>query len=928
MRSNEHTGMKIDFGGVVDALPGLVWTTQADGRSDFVNRGWREFTGLGLDEAIGHGWQTAIHPEDLTSFRRSWELIRRSGIAKEMDARLRRFDGQYRWFVLHPSPLPEDDSRHQRWCWLGLDADERAATDGRLRRLFDMMPIQVGFLNGAMVLEFANAQSLKDFNMTFEQLEQWTTSGIIHVDDHEKNHREVARLLATGEMTDMEIRMLHPNGAYRWTRARCVPVRDAQGNIVRYVTCQIDVDDLKRAEALLAAEVRLLEMVARGEPLPQVLGALSRHVEELCGVCSCSVQVVAPDRKHFQVAAGSRLPNVFYDILDGKAIDSGYDPCSLAVIEKTPVITADLANDPRWEGSPWLPAMNSLGFVSCRAMPILSASAEVSGVVAVYRSGRASTAIKEEEVIDRFTKIAGIAIDRAQGDAALQARERELREALAQLSGGQRLSKTGSFTSDIQQDRHRWSDELYRILEIDRATPPRLEAVRDRIHPEDMQLFDAEIQRRLEGRGGDFNFRVVTPRGGLKHLRGVSQVIEQMEGRPIFMGTIQDVTESKLAEAALKAQEADLRQAYSYLTEAQRISKTGSFTWDVYADEHKWSEEIRRTFGFDPDVQVTMGMIRTAVHPEDRAEVERVLGGAVEGRDFDLVFRILTREGEVRHAHIVGHRIEHITGRPVFLGALQDITESKVAEEALNRARSELAHVARVATLNAMTASIAHEVSQPLSGIMTNANTCVRMLAADPPNLAGAAETARRTIRDANRASEVIKRLRAMFSTKAPAMEMAGLNDVAREVIALSMGELRRAGALLQTDFADDLPPVRVDRVQLQQVILNLLLNAADAMAGVEDHPRTLLVRTGLHDDGSVKLLVRDSGVGINPETVEQLFDSFYTTKAKGMGVGLSISRSIVTRHDGRLWAEANEGPGATFSFCIPSASAHAEGYR
>jgi PAS domain S-box-containing protein len=396
------------------------------------------------------------------------------------------------------------------------------------------------------------------------------------------------------------------------------------------------------------------------------------------------------------------------------------------------------------------------------------------------------------------------------------------------------------------------------------------------------------------------------------------------EAGPSSWALSQDVTESKLAEAALKAREADLRQAYSYLTEAQRLSRTGSFTWDVYADEHNWSEEIRRTFGFDPDVQVTMGMIRAAVHPEDKAEVERVLGGAAEGRDFDLIFRILTREGEVRHAHIVGHRIEHIAGRPVFLGALQDITESKVAEEAANRARSELAHVARVATLNAMTASIAHEVSQPPSGILTNANTCVRMLAADPPNLAGAADTARRTIRDANRATEVIQRLRAMFSTKAPTMEMADLNEVAREVIALSMGELRRNGALLQTDFADKLPHVSVDRVQLQQVILNLLLNAADAMAGVEDRPRTLLVRTGLHDDGSVKLLVRDSGTGIDPATAGRLFDAFYTTKAKGMGVGLSISRSIIARHDGRLWAEANEGPGATFSFCIPSAQSDA----
>jgi PAS domain S-box-containing protein len=791
MRSDEHAGMKIDFGGVVEALPGLVWTTQADGRSDFVNRGWREYTGLGLDEAIDHGWQAAIHPDDLTSFVQSWDLIRQSGIAREIDARLRRFDGQYRWFVFRPSPLPEDDTERdncdRRWCWLGTYADESASADGRLRRLLDAVPLQMGFLNTAMVLEFANLKSLRDFNMTFEQLEQWTSSGIIHADDHETNSKHIAALLS-GKTYKSELRFLYPNGAYRWTQAVCVPMRDAHGNVVCYVTCQVDIDDLKQAEALLAAEVKLLEMVARSEPLAHVLDALSHHVEELCGGCFCSVLLVASDRKHFQIGAGSSLPDAWHENFNGKSIHSSYDPCSLSIIEKAPVISSDLANDPRWQGSPWLQVMNSLGFGSCCAMPILAASGEVSGVVAAWRPGPVAPAPREEGLIDRFTKIAGIAIDRTEADAALQARQRELREALAQLSEGQRISKTASFTSDIRLDRHRWSDEFYRIFEIDPDTPPRLDALRARIHADDLQLFNAEMQRRIEGIGSDFNFRVVTPKGGLKHIRGVSQVIE------------------------------------------------------------------------------------------------------------------------------------HIAGRPIFMGVIQDVTESKVAEEALNRARSELAHVARVATLNAMTASIAHEVSQPLSGILTNANTCVRFLAADPPNLAGAAETARRTIRDANRATEVIQRLRAMFSTKAPTMEVADLNDVALEVIALSTGELRRAGALLRTAFADGLPRVNVDRVQLQQVILNLLLNAADAMAGVEDRPRTLLVQTGLHDDGSVRLLVRDSGTGINPATADKLFDAFYTTKAKGMGVGLSISRSIIERHNGRLWAEANEGPGATFSFCIPSA--------
>lgn len=241
--------------------------------------------------------------------------------------------------------------------------------------------------------------------------------------------------------------------------------------------------------------------------------------------------------------------------------------------------------------------------------------------------------------------------------------------------------------------------------------------------------------------------------------------------------------------------------------------------------------------------------------------------------------------------------------------------------EAQNRTRLELTHVERLATLSTMTASITHEVSQPISGILTNANTCVRMLTADPPNVVGATETARRTIRDANRASEVIQHLRAMFAKKTPTMEMVDLNDAAREVIALSSAELRRRGAEWQTEFTEPLRAVSGDRVQLQQVILNLLLNAADAMAEIEDRPRTLRVQTLLEGGDRVKLLVRDSGVGLDPRGIEKLFEAFHTTKAHGLGIGLAISRSIIESHKGQLWATANDGLGATFGFSIPSAS-------
>lgn len=247
--------------------------------------------------------------------------------------------------------------------------------------------------------------------------------------------------------------------------------------------------------------------------------------------------------------------------------------------------------------------------------------------------------------------------------------------------------------------------------------------------------------------------------------------------------------------------------------------------------------------------------------------------------------------------------------------------ERALNEEALNKARSELAHVARVMSLGALTASIAHEVNQPLSGIITNASTCMRMLGADPPNIDGARETMKRTIRDGRRASDVIARLRALFSKKDETAELVDLNQATREVITLSLSELHRNRVILKPELASDLPHVTGDRVQLQQVILNLLRNASDAMTTIVDRPRQLIIKTEPEADGRVRLSVQDTGVGFDVESVNKLFEAFYTTKSDGMGIGLSVSRSIIENHNGTLTARPNDGPGATFSFSIPCAA-------
>ena len=380
-----------------------------------------------------------------------------------------------------------------------------------------------------------------------------------------------------------------------------------------------------------------------------------------------------------------------------------------------------------------------------------------------------------------------------------------------------------------------------------------------------------------------------------------------------------EIAERRLVEERLLQEERELKRSEAFLAEAQRLSSTGSFWWRVATDEIIWSEEAYRIFEFDRGAPITLERILTRVHPEDVKVFHETADRARRtGSDFECQYRLLMSDRSVKHLQVIAHGNPDQSGRSEYLGAVQDVTERRLSEEALNKLRSELAHVARVTSLGTLTASIAHEVNQPLSGIITNASTCLRMLNDNPPNVDGARETARRTIRDGNRASEVITRLRALFGKKAATQESLDLNEAIREVIALLLSELRRNRVILRTDLADDLPPVAGDRVQLQQVVLNLLLNASEAMSGVDDRPRQLVVKTERDGGDRVRLSVQDSGMGVDPLELERLFETFYTTKNGGMGIGLSVSRSIIESHQGGLWAAANDGPGATFAFSIP----------
>jgi PAS domain S-box-containing protein len=730
---------------IIDTIPTTAWTTRPDGYCDFLNQRWLDYAGMTCEQALGWGWSAAIHQADRGQMLANWQSALASGRPVEAEARMRRYDGAYRWFLFRANPLRDAAGNIVKWYGTNIDIEDRKRGEEALlarelswRQIVDNIPGFVATMSAAGEVEFLNRQTLEYFGKTSEELKNWSLIGAVHPDDLPRIIEARAQSIETGQVYEVEHRCRRADGVYRWFQVRGLPVRNEDGAITTWNLLLTDIEDRKQAEQAREANQRRLEM--------------------LVNLIPAFIQVLRPD------------------------------------------------------GS-------------------------------IMYANRAS------------------------------------------------LDYWGVTAEETQQAEFR--ARIFHPEDVARLHEERRQAL--------MRPVPFENEQRVLSKDGTYRW----------FLLRYNPLLDEQGRIERWYAIAIDIEERKRAEAQLE-------QAYLRLNEAQRVSKTGSFVSDLLLDIHDFSNEAFCIFELDPATRITRQTVRDLVLLEDLPAFDAGLERSMQGAEFDLVFRIRTARGDVKYLHALAHVLRHVEGRPLFIGAIQDVTDSKLAEQALSNARTELAHVTRVMTLGALTASIAHEVNQPLAGIITNAATCLRQLSAAPPNIDGAVATTQRTLRDGNRAAEVIARLRALYSHKEPKYETVDLNDATREVLALSMNELRRGRVTLRTQLDAGLPVVKGDRVQLQQVLLNLILNAADAMRDVPDRARDLLIATAMESANEVRLSVRDSGVGIDPQRIDRIFDAFYTTKATGMGMGLSISRSIIQSHQGRLWAAANEGPGATFSFCIP----------
>jgi PAS domain S-box-containing protein len=801
------------------------------------------------------------------------------------------------------------------------------------------------------------------------------------------------------------------------------------------VGLKIEIGERKRTEALLEGQRRVLEMMTADAPVSESLSALMRLIEAQVPGMVCSILLIDEEGVHLRHGAAPSLPLAYVKAIDGVAIGPAVGSCGTAAYLREAVVVEDIASDSRWEH--YRAVALPHGLRACWSTPIFDAHRRLLGTFAMYYREPALPEPEHLRLIEMATHIAALAISRHNAQAGLVKSEARLKDA-------QQLAHIGYWERDLIADRITWSDETWRIFGLQpRAGTLSQADLQKMIHPDDRRIqrdaLDAatKISRRY-----DVEYRVVRPDGEVRYVHARDDIAFDEAGRPIrIFGTMQDITERKQMENALRENERQLRLVvdtiptmawivlpdgvldfvnqrwleYSGLSLEEMLKAPTSTIhpddlpgvierWSVNLVSGEPSEEemrLRRADG-----QYRWFLVRTVPLRDEHGRILRWYGTSMDIEDRkraeeamresqQLLHQVLANlpvgvavcdragnillanaaskriwgetivSGDERRArskgfwHDSGKRIEpaewasvralsegHTTlnelidietfddqrkimrnsAAPIrneeghVVGAVivnEDVTEWTHVEETLRQTQAELARVARVTMMGELAASIAHEVNQPLAAVVTNADAASSWLAADPPDLHEAQQAVERIAQDGTRASEVIQRIRTLLNKREPSRAPEDLNELIQETVALTQPELKRRQVTAQVELLPGLPPVAIDRVQLQQVLLNLFVNAVESMSGVEDRPRVLCIRTECTED-AVEVAVQDSGAGIEPQHAERLFASFFTTKPNGLGMGLTISRSIIEAHGGRLWATPNDGSGTTFRFMLP----------
>ncbi len=744
--------------------------------------------------------------------------------------------------------------------------DKLREQEAELQQIVDLAPQLVTVFGPHRERLYANRILLDYLGISLDEWRQRPDSiEFLHPDDRERVHAHSDRALSSGAPYELEFRVRKSSGNYRWFLTRFSPVRDDKGQIMRWYVAATDIEDRKRAEEAL-------------------------------------------QQSQFYLAEGQRLAHIGSWAFDATGFSYwsselfriyGLDP-----VGKPPTVDEYLVlvhPEDRAFMKQGIAKMLDDHLAFDFTKRIVRPDGEIRHVRCV------GVPVTQEGIFQGFL---GTGMDVTEHELLTQ----ELRRREAYLEKAQRLSQTGSFGWRPDSGEIVWSDETYRIFEYDHVVKPTIDLAVQRVHPDDRPDFLKVIDSASAGATQfEHTYRVLLPDGSVKHVHALAHALQDSSGNREFVGAVTDVTSIKRAEEELRTSEA-------YLAEAQRLSQTGSWAWSPDRDIRYWSEECYRVLSFDPqDGFPRPEDFFQRLHPDDRPGFRELIQTAIrEKAEWETDYRIVHPDGRVRDIHVVGHPVLSTSGHLVeFVGTVIDVTERKRAEQErarLHQLEADLAHTNRVSTLGEMAASLAHEIKQPITAAITSANSCIEWLAHEPPNLDRARAAAARIDKYGNRAAEIIDRIRSFYKKSPPQRELVDVNGIIHEMLTLLEGEAFRSSVAMRTDLSTELPKIMVDRVQLQQVFMNLMLNAIEAM---KDSGGELTVKSKLQD-GQLQFSVSDTGVGLPTEKMDQIFSAFFTTKPQGSGMGLAISRSIVESHGGHLWASANSGAGATFHFTLP----------
>ena len=862
---------------IFETVPSLLWSSDPAGEPTQLNQRLLDYSGMRFEDFKHGGWEAFLHPDDFPESAKAFYHAIQTGTSYQAVNRLRRADGAFRWHHTRGEPLRDQEGRIVQWYGVSVDIDEAKTAEDRLRRseahLAEAQRLSHSgaiAANESRVLYFSEeAYRIWGFDPTLGLPSFEMMAERVHPDDRDRVLATIKHAFSGTKGYSHGYRILLPDGTVKHIESIGEPVLSPSGELFEVVATHIDVTERKRAEQALRESEHKLRQIF--ETVPGLLWSTDPAGEP--------TQL----NLRFLDYTGLRFENFMHG---GWQAFLHYDdfPETLRAF-----------NDAIQTGTSYQ---------------------------AVHRFRRADGEFRwhhtrGEPLRDRQGHIIqwyGLSVDIDEGKKA----EDLLRRSEAYLTEAQWLSHSGSAAFNDTTVLY-WSDETYRIFGFDpRNGLPSPAAVQQVIHPDDLERVREEARRAVrQKKDYKLEYRVVLPAGTIKYIEVTSHPKFSASGELVeVVSTILDVTEPKRAEQALRESEAKFRDY---------AESASDWFWEIGPD-YKFTLLTENAFGSDSADRIGTACWDNALDLETEPEKWRLMQATLDARKpfRDFVYCSARRNGSAMYVKASGKPAFDADGEfRGYCGTGTDVTALMLAQEEHERLRqleSDLAHTNRLNVMGELTASLAHEITQPIAAARNNARAAMHFLDRNPPDLGEIREALASIVDDADRAGDIIDRIRDHIKKAPPRKSRFDLNKAIDEVIGLARSAITTNGVSVRTRLTEAPVPIEGDRVQLQQVVLNLILNAVEAMSTLEARPRELLISTEQTQTGGVLVSVRDSGPGIDPDHLDRVFQAFYTTKSGGVGMGLSISRSIIDAHGGRLWADMNASRGALLRFSLPGA--------